>query len=68
MEEKNAARLKAEEENRRKLVHCSNRITCILMPAFQENQKKKYEQSYDRLFEGEELEPNNSDNDSDDFM
>merc|ERR1712227_63713 len=52
MEEKNAARLKAEEENRRKL----------------ENQKKKYEQSYDRLFEGEELEPNNSDNDSDDFM
>ena len=34
MEEKNAARLKAEEENRRKLVHCSNRITCILMPAF----------------------------------
>lgn len=29
----------------------------------------KYEQSYDRLFEGEELAPNNdADNDSDDFM
>ena len=30
----------------------------------------KYEQSYDRLFEGEVLETNNapSDNDSDDFM
>ena len=37
---------------------------------FQEHQKKKYEQSYDRLFEGEELAANNAedDNDSDDFM
>merc|ERR1739838_969122 len=51
-EDKNKARLKAEEENKQKL----------------ENQKKKYEQSYDRLFEGEEMVANNSDNDSDDFM
>merc|ERR1712021_51968 len=51
-EDKNKARLKAEDEHKQKL----------------ENQKKKYEQSYDRLFEEEKLEANNSDNDSDDFM
>jgi len=53
-EDKKLARLKAEQDSQLKLEH----------------QKKKYEQSYDRLFEGEELAANNAedDNDSDDFM
>merc|ERR1712227_8497 len=52
-EDKKVARKKADEEHKLKLEH----------------QKMKYEQSYDRLFEGEDLAPNNeADNDSDDFM
>jgi len=52
-EDKRAARQRAEEEHKRKL----------------ENQQKKYDQSYDRLFEGAEETTNvENDDDSDDFM